>query len=89
MKGILPLLTSKDAVLKEVRDCILQEDEERCKDVNLYLHSYWTDLHVRSGRVSVDEKVAIPNLIQVAVLESLHLTQPGSWGMVTHGQYAF
>ena len=47
------------------------------------------DLHVRSGCVCVDDRVAIPHSIQEAVLESLHLTQPGSWGMITLGQYAF
>ena len=44
---------------------------------------------VYSGCVYVDERVAIPNSIQHAVLESLHLTQPESWGMITQGQYAF
>ena len=88
-KGFLAVLTSKDVVLKEVRDCILQNDTERCKEVNPYLFSYWRDLHVRSGCVCVDERVAIPHSIQDAVLESLHLTHPGSWGMITLGQYAF
>ena len=60
-EGLLAVLTSKDAVLKEVRDCILQGDEHRCKDVNHFLHLYWRDLHVRSGCVCVDERVAILN----------------------------
>ena len=88
-KGFLALLTSKDAVLKEVRDCILQNDAQRCEEVNPYLFSYWMDLHVRSGCVCVDERVTIPHSIQDAVLESLHLTQPGSWDMITLGQFAF
>ena len=88
-KGFLAVQTSKDAILKEVRDCILQDDPQRCKEVNPYLFSYWRDLHVRSGCICVDERVAIPHAIQDAVLESLHLTHPGSWGMITLGQYAF
>ena len=40
-QGFLAVLTSKNAVLKKVRDCILQIDEQRCKDVNPYLPSYW------------------------------------------------
>ena len=88
-KGFLAVLTSKDAVLKEVRDCILQNDPQRCKEVNPYMYSYWRDLHVRSGCVFIDERVAIPHSIQDAVLESLHLTHSGSWGMITLGQYAF
>ena len=88
-KGFLGVLTSKDAVLKEVRDCILQNDAQRCKEMNLYLFPYWRYLHVRSGCVCVDEHVAIPHSILDAVLESLYRTQPGSWGMITLGQYAF
>ena len=88
-KGFLAVLTSKDAVLKEVRDCILQNDAQRFKEMNPYLFSYWRVLHVRSGCVYVDERVAKPHSIQDAVLESLHLTHPGSWGMITLGQYAF
>ena len=87
-KGFRAVLTSKDAVLKEVRDCILQIDAQRCKEVKPYLHSYWRDLHVRSGFVCVDERVAILHSIQDAVLESLHLPHPGSWGMIALGQYA-
>ena len=88
-EGFLAVLTSKDAVLKEVRDCILQNDPQRCMEVNPYLFAYWRDLHVRSGCVCVDERVAIPHSIQSAVLESLHITHPGSWSMITLGQYAF
>ena len=85
----LAVLTSKDAVLKEVRDCSLRNDAQRCKEVNPYLFSYWRVLHVRSGCVCVDELVAMPHSIQDAVLESLHLTHPGCWGLITLGQYAF
>ena len=42
-------LTSKDAVLKEVRDRILMNNESRLKEPNPYIHSYWRDLHVCSG----------------------------------------
>ena len=33
--------------------------------------------------------MAIPHSIQDPVLESLHLTHHGSWGMISLGQYAF
>ena len=87
-KGFLAILMSKDAVLKGLRDCILQGDKQIFKEVNLYLHLYWRDLHVRSGCVCVDKRVAIPHSIHDAVLESLHLTHPGSWGTITQVQYA-
>ena len=88
-KGLLALLTSKDAVLKEVRDCIPQNGAQQCKKVKPYLFSYWRDLHVRSGCVCVDKRVAIPHSIHGTLLEGLNLTLPGSWGMITLGQYAF
>ena len=40
-KSFLAVLTSKDAVLKEIRDCVLQDDEARCKEVSPYIHSFW------------------------------------------------
>ena len=58
-KRLLAVRT-KDAVLKEERDCILQKDEQMCKDVNPFLYSYRRDLHFLSGSVSVDERVALP-----------------------------
>ena len=88
-KRFLAVLTSKDAVLKEVRDCAQQNDHQRCKEVNPYMFLNWRDLHVRSVCVCIDERVAIQHSIQDAVLESLHLTHPGSWGMIALGQYAF
>ena len=65
-KGFLAVLTSKDAVFKEVPDCILQNDPQRCKEVKPYMFSYWRDLHVRSSCVCIDERVAIPHSIQDA-----------------------
>ena len=39
-KSLIAWLTSKDAVLKEVRDCILTNNESRLKAINPYIHSY-------------------------------------------------
>ena len=62
-KGLIASLTSKDAVLKEVRDCIIRFDQENLKALNSYLHSYWRKLHVSNGCVCMDEKVTIPNAL--------------------------
>ena len=88
-KSFLAVLTSKDAVLKEITDCVMQDDEARCKEVSQYIHSFWKDLHVKSGCLFVDERVAIPNSIKDTVLESIHMTHPGSWGMISLSQYAW
>ena len=89
IKSFLAVLTSKDAVLKKIRDCVIQDDEARCKEVIPYVHSFWKDLHVMSGCLCVDERVAIPNSIKEAVLQSIHMTHPGSWGMISLSQYAW
>ena len=60
-KSFLAVLTSKDPVLKEIRDSVLQDNEARCKEVCPYIHSFWKDLHVKYGCLSIDERVAIPN----------------------------
>ena len=86
-KGLIASLTSKDAVLKEVRDCIIRGDEERLKALNPYLHSYWRDLHVTGGCACMDEKVAIPNALKDALIDDLHASHPGSWGMVCMAQH--
>ena len=85
----MAVLTSEDEVLKELRYCIPQNGEQRCKDVDRNMHLYWRDLHIRSGCVYVGKRVAITKSIQEAVLESVHLRHPGRWGMITPGQYAF
>ena len=88
-KGLIASLTSKDAVLKEVRDCIIRGDEERLEALNPYLHSYWRYLHVTGGCVYMDEKVAIPNALKDALIEDLHASHPGSWGMVCMAQHCW
>ena len=88
-KSFLAVLTSEDAVLKEIRDCVLQDDEARCKEMSTYIHSFWKDLHVKSGCLCVDQRVAIPNSIKEAVPESIHITHSGSWGMISLSQYAW
>ena len=43
---------------------------------------------MKSGSRCFDERAGIPNSIKDAVLESIHLTHPGIWGMVSLSQYA-
>ena len=81
-KSLIASLTSKDAVLKEVRGCILTNNESRLKALYPYIHSYWRDLHVRSGCVCIDKKVAIPNLLREAMIDDIHSSHPGTWSMI-------
>ena len=88
-KNFIASLTSKNVVLKEVRDCIIRSDEERLMQLTPYLHSYWLELHVSSGCVCMDEKVAIPNALKEALIEDLHASHPGSWGTVCTVQHCW
>ena len=81
-KSLIASLTAKDAVLKEVRDCILNNNESPLKALNPYILSHWRDLHVRSGCVCIDEKVAIPNVLREALTGDIHASHPGTWGMI-------
>ena len=88
-KSLIASLTSKDAVLKEVRDCTLTNNESRLKASNPYIQLYWKDLHVRSGCVCIDEKVAIPNVLREAMIADIHSSHPDTWGMICMGTHCW
>ena len=73
---------SQARTLKEVRDCIITNKESRLKALNPYIHSYWRDLHAHSGLVCVDEKVAILNVLREALIDDIHASHPGTWGLI-------
>ena len=77
---LMASLTSKDAILNEIRDCVLTENEDRCRQMSPYIHSFWKDLHVKSGYVCIDDRIAIPNLIKDAYAEAINATHPGRGG---------
>ena len=87
-KNLVASLTSKDAVLKEVGDCIIRSDAERLEDLKPKLQSYWHDLHVGIGCVCMDKKVAITNAFKEALIEDLPASHPGSLGMVCMAQHS-
>ena len=78
---LMASLTTKGGILKEIRDCISTENEDRCKQISPYIHSFWKDLHVKNGCVCVDDRIALPHAFKDAYVEALHATHPGTWGM--------
>ena len=72
---LMASLTSKDAILNEIKDCILTENENRCRQISPYIHSFWKDLHVKNGCVCIDDRIAIPNSVKDAYVEAIHATQ--------------
>ena len=75
---LMASLTTKDAILREIRDCILTKNEDRCKQISPYLQSFWKDLHVRYGCVCIDDRIALPHAIKDANVEAIHETHPGT-----------
>ena len=85
-KKLLVILTGKDAILKEVCECVLRDDPHRLKEISRYIFSYWRDLSVKHGCICLDERIAIPKAIKDAVLEDIHSTHPGSFAMLSLAQ---
>ena len=85
---LIASLTSNDAILEEVHDCIITENEDRCRQISPYIHSFWKDLHAKQGCLYVDDGLAIPNSIKEAYVEAIHATHPGSLGMTDMAVHA-
>ena len=79
--SLMASLTTKDAILKEIRDCILTDNEDICRQISPYIHSFWKDLHVKNGCVCIDDRIALPHAIKDAYVDAIHATHPGTWGM--------
>ena len=89
---LMAFLTTKDAILKAIRDCILTENEDRRKQISPYIHSFWKDLHVKNGCVCIDDIIALPHAIKDAYVEAIHATYPGTWDttdMATHAWWPY
>ena len=85
-KKLLAILTGKDAILKEVRDCIIRKVEERFKEVSPYIHSYRRDVSVKHMCLCINERIAIAKAVKDAVLEVIHSTHPGSFAILSLAQ---
>ena len=83
---LIAAMISRDTVLREVRDCILENDEERCRKLCKQIHGQWRNLSTHNGCILVDNKLAIPHAMKEPVMDVLHATHPGAWGMTELGQ---
>ena len=83
---LMASLTSKDAILKEIRDPVLTDNEDRCRRTSPYIQSFWKNLHVKNGCVCTDDRIAIPNSIKDAYVEAIHAisSEFGMVDMATH-----
>ena len=78
---LIAAMTNRDAVLREIRDCKTQGDEQSCKAVSRQIHTHWKQLSVNDGCILLDNRLTIPNAMKDAVIDILHATHPGAWGM--------
>ena len=46
---LMASLRSKDAILKEIRDCVLTENQDSCQKISPDIHSFWKDLQFKNG----------------------------------------
>ena len=67
--NLMASLTSEDAILKDVRDCVNTGNEDRCRQISPYIHNYGRDLQVKIGCVCVDDRINIPNSIRIRMLK--------------------
>ena len=74
-------LTDRDSILREIRDCIISNDEERCRKLSKQVHAHWKSLNTKNGLIFVAQIIVIPNSIKEAVTDVFHATHPWSWGM--------
>ena len=82
---LIAAMRNRDNVLREIRDCIIQNDERRCKAVSKQIYGHWNQLSVNDGCMLLDNRLTIPNTLKEAVIDVLYATQPGSWGMTELG----
>ena len=85
-ENLIASLTSKNVVLKLFRDCVIRDNEDGLNQFNVYLHSYWHNLHISSCCVCMDEKVAILQELKDALIEDIHASRSRSWEMVCMAQ---
>ena len=78
---LIAAMTNRDSVIREIRDCIIQNNEHRCKAVSKQIYAHWNQLSVNDGCILLDNRLTIPNALKEAVIDVLHATHPGSWGM--------
>ena len=83
---LIAAMINRDTVLREIRDCITNDDQARCKQLSIQIYAKWKNLSVNSGRILVENNLAIPNILKESVIDVLHSTHPGAWGMTELGQ---
>ena len=83
---LIAAMINRDSVLREVRDCILADEEQRCKRLCKQIHGQWRNLSTHNVSILVENKIAIPHVMKEPAMEIVHATHPGAWEMTELGQ---
>ena len=82
---LIAAMINWETVLLEDRDCILIDDQDRCKRLSKQIHAKWRSLSVNNGCISVENRLAIPHIMKESVIDVPNSTQPGAWGLTELG----
>ena len=80
-----------DAILNEIGDCVIRNDEERLKDISPSIPLYWRGMGIKHGCLCVNEQIVVQDSLKLvafmdAVTEDIHSTHPGSFAMLSLAQ---
>ena len=82
--------TKKDCNLRPLINFAKKRDWEALKNsYGPYWHNIRNRLHVREDCLLIDERIVIPTQLRQTVLDSLHLTHPGSAAMLDLCQHVW
>ena len=48
-QDLIAAMTNRDTVIREIRDCIINEDQARCKSLSKQIYAKWGSLSVNNG----------------------------------------
>ena len=92
MLGI-PLIAAATKKDRNLRPLINFVKMRECDEIKASYGQYWFNirnrLHVREDCLLVDERIVIPSQLRQTILESLHLTHPGSAAMLDLSQHVW
>ena len=75
---LIETMIKRDTVMREIKECIITDNQARCKRLSKQIHAKWGSLIVSNGCILVDNKLAIPNTLKESVMDVIHATHPGA-----------
>ena len=74
----LAALTNRDSILREIRDCFISNDEERCRKLSKHVHAHWKSLGTRNGCIFVESQFQTALKRQLLMYSMLHTLEVGA-----------